>query len=55
MYLPLPQSREGEVLVAAADVIQVELLLSIHHYLHVGASSPVIDSSRKKHQLGVGQ
>ena len=33
----------------SADVILLEL--SIPHYLHVGASPPVIDSGRKKLQL----
>ena len=36
----------------SADVILLEL--SIPHYLHVGASPPVIDSGRKKLQLQRG-
>ena len=36
----------------SADVILLEL--SIPHYLHVGASPPVIDSGRKKLQLRRG-
>ena len=54
--LGMVASTSGEcvVLVAAADVIPVELLLSIPHYLHVGTSPPVIDSRSKKHQLETG-
>ena len=36
----------------SADVILLEL--SIPHYLHVGASPPVIDRMSKKHQLERG-